>query len=216
MTDETNPQLPGAEQESAAGQSAPRSLGKIWESVVRMGLGEIALRIVTGVALIAMVLLVVWVMSSFYLKGDINNSASPAETAAQATATGEISPVIADAACHGTRNAAAAKPTATTPRIHQRVLTFVTAHRPLGAQEPVPPSCRRAPPSARAPRSSTLPEHRRTCGDDHPRRARPRRAHHPHPRRRVCVRRRPVYSGADPGPTLNLPRCGRRDHGRAG
>jgi len=96
MTDETNPQLPGAEQESAAGQSAPRSLGKIWESVVRMGLGEIALRIVTGVALIAMVLLVVWVMSSFYLKGDINNSASPAETAAQATATGEISPVIAD------------------------------------------------------------------------------------------------------------------------
>jgi hypothetical protein len=39
---------------------------EIWESLLRMGLGETALRIGTGVVSIALILLVVWVMGSFY------------------------------------------------------------------------------------------------------------------------------------------------------
>ena len=46
-----------------------RRWAELWENLLRLGLGETAIRIGTGVLSIALILLVVWVMGSFYLKG---------------------------------------------------------------------------------------------------------------------------------------------------
>ena len=64
---------------------AKTSISQIWENIVRMGLGEISLKIGMGIASVSLVLLVVWVMGSFYLKGDVKKQsaalAAPALTA---------------------------------------------------------------------------------------------------------------------------------------
>jgi len=49
-----------------------RTWGQIWDSLLRLGLGELSLRIGTGLASIVLVLLVTWVMGNFYLKGKFN------------------------------------------------------------------------------------------------------------------------------------------------
>ncbi len=60
-----------AENQSDANKSTkpPLSWTQVWESLVRMGLGEVTLRVGTGLASLVLVLLVVWVMGNFYLKG---------------------------------------------------------------------------------------------------------------------------------------------------
>ena len=58
-----------------------RSWRDRWDSIVRMGLGDISLRVGTVIVSIALVLLVVWVMGRFYLSGNINET-SLAEAAA--------------------------------------------------------------------------------------------------------------------------------------
>jgi len=64
--------------------------GHTWERLVRLGLGEVALRIGTGLASITLILLVVWVMGNFYLKGMVNGSSQGAALAAGLpTATAE-------------------------------------------------------------------------------------------------------------------------------
>ncbi len=64
--------------------------GRAWERLVRLGLGEIALRIGTGLASIALILLVVWVMGNFYLKSKTNGGSQEAALAASlSTATAE-------------------------------------------------------------------------------------------------------------------------------
>lgn len=42
---------------------------QFWENLVRFGLGEVSLRVGSGLASIALILLVVWVMGNFYLNG---------------------------------------------------------------------------------------------------------------------------------------------------
>lgn len=63
----------------------PSRWASLWEKIVRLGLGEIALRVGTGLASIAMVLLVVWVMSNFYLTGA--EAKSPPVMVGEVTAT---------------------------------------------------------------------------------------------------------------------------------
>lgn len=53
--------------------SKQKGWGEIWESLIRAGLGEIVLRVGTALALVVLVLLVVWVMRNYFLKGDIVN-----------------------------------------------------------------------------------------------------------------------------------------------
>ena len=78
---------PGLPQEKPA--QPGRSWDRAWERLVRLGLGEIALRVGTGLASIALILLVVWVMGNFYLKGKANNpSQASALAATLPTATG--------------------------------------------------------------------------------------------------------------------------------
>jgi murein DD-endopeptidase MepM/ murein hydrolase activator NlpD len=69
-----------------------RQWAEIWESLLRLGLGETALRIGTGVVSIALILLVVWVMGNFYLKGRVQ---VPHEEAAFAAALPTPTPTVA-------------------------------------------------------------------------------------------------------------------------
>ncbi|MGD0708204.1 MAG: M23 family metallopeptidase [Anaerolineaceae bacterium] len=48
-----------------------RGWGHIWEILVRMGLGESTIRIGTGLISVVLVLIVAWVMSDFYLGGQV-------------------------------------------------------------------------------------------------------------------------------------------------
>ena len=72
--------LPQAEPAAPAPQE--NGWGRVWENLVRLGLGEVALRVGTGLASIALILLVVWVMGNFYLKGKVNSAPLEAAQAA--------------------------------------------------------------------------------------------------------------------------------------
>ncbi len=67
----------------------------VWDGVLRLGLGETALRVGTVVASIALILLVVWVMGSFYLTGQVENGH---ELAAMAAPLPSPSPTVAQPA----------------------------------------------------------------------------------------------------------------------
>ncbi len=58
---------------------------QLWETIVRIGLGESALRVGAALASIALVLVVVWVMRDFYLKGEKSISDIVAASETQTT-----------------------------------------------------------------------------------------------------------------------------------
>ena len=55
---------------------------RIWDVIVRAGMGEITLRLATGLASLLLILLVVWVMGTFYLTGNIITADGSAQAAA--------------------------------------------------------------------------------------------------------------------------------------
>lgn len=65
--------------------SGTSRISQAWETIIRMGLGEVSLRAGAGIALLLLVLVVVWVMGSFYLGGPIARSDSQGEAAGQST-----------------------------------------------------------------------------------------------------------------------------------
>jgi murein DD-endopeptidase MepM/ murein hydrolase activator NlpD len=71
---------------------SPRRWNDIWEGLLRLGLGEMAMRTGTAMASIALVLLVLWVMGNFYLKGDVAYSQDKAIAAPLPTPTSTIPP----------------------------------------------------------------------------------------------------------------------------
>lgn len=73
-------------------QPKPRRWNEVWERLLRLGLGEIALRTGTILASIALVLLVLWVMGSFYLKGNVVYERDAALAAPLPTETTTIPP----------------------------------------------------------------------------------------------------------------------------
>jgi murein DD-endopeptidase MepM/ murein hydrolase activator NlpD len=73
------------------GEPEQRNLTSLWNDIVHLGLGNTALRIGTGAASIILVLMVVWVMSNFYLSGPVNTPQSEAVAAALPTATPKLS-----------------------------------------------------------------------------------------------------------------------------
>lgn len=93
-----NPDLPNIDealltQNEPAPQKSPRRWNDIWESLLRFGLGEAALQTGTILVSIALVVLVLWVMRSFYLKGNDNyGQGQPVIAAALPTPTAPILP----------------------------------------------------------------------------------------------------------------------------
>ncbi len=84
---------PGDLDSARDAQDRPGGLESAWESLVRLGLGETALRVGTSVASIFLFLIVVWVMGNFYVRSaQPDLSGSPANAAALPTATPTIPP----------------------------------------------------------------------------------------------------------------------------
>jgi hypothetical protein len=75
-----------------AEQRSPRRWNDIWEGILRLGLGEIAMRMGTAMASIALVLLVLWVMGNFYLKGSVVNEQGKVVAAPLPTPTSTLPP----------------------------------------------------------------------------------------------------------------------------
>jgi len=75
-----------------AGERSPRQWNEIWEDLLRLGLGEVALRTGTAIASIALVLLVVWVMRNFYLQGDLSRESGKVLAAPLPTPTNTAPP----------------------------------------------------------------------------------------------------------------------------
>jgi murein DD-endopeptidase MepM/ murein hydrolase activator NlpD len=73
-------------------KTSTRRWNDIWESLLRLGLGEAALRTGTIVASIALILLVLWIMGSFYLKGEVAASESAVIAAPLPTETPTVPP----------------------------------------------------------------------------------------------------------------------------
>ncbi|TLN27008.1 M23 family metallopeptidase, partial [bacterium] len=91
LPDRTDADLQMEQENNEAQPAARRGWNHWWEQLVRMGLGEVALRVGTGIASLVMILVVVWVMRNFYLKGDVESPPSAAAMAAiLPTATPEV------------------------------------------------------------------------------------------------------------------------------
>ncbi len=58
----------------------PVTTGQVWNKLLRLGLGEATLRSGTFIATVLLVLLVVWVMGSYFLKGQKNTAAESTST----------------------------------------------------------------------------------------------------------------------------------------
>ncbi len=79
-----------------------RSWDQIWENLLRLGLGETALRAGTGLASLLLTLLVIWIMSSFYLNGPVTSNKDAALAAPLPTPTNPIeAPALKDPAANG-------------------------------------------------------------------------------------------------------------------
>jgi len=83
----------GVDEEPA---STSQGLSNIWERLVHMGLGELTLRIGTGLASLALILLVVVVMANLYLKDRVSSpraaaqAEAPTETPAAVLSLGDL------------------------------------------------------------------------------------------------------------------------------
>jgi len=82
----------GGDDLSAQTPRPGRKWADVWHSLLRLGLGETALRIGTGLVSIVLILVAAWVMSSFYLKG---RGEAPREQAALAAALPTVTPTVA-------------------------------------------------------------------------------------------------------------------------
>lgn len=100
QTESTSQVPPGSDAENPTEPQAAsqRSFGRAWESLVRLGLGEIALRIGTGLVSVVLIFTVIWVMGTFYLKGQVTDHRESAAIAAPLpSATPTVAPPAFDA-----------------------------------------------------------------------------------------------------------------------
>ena len=79
-------ELPAEPQEGASSQEELKGVARIWEGLVRLGLGETTLRVGTSVLTIALFLIVIWIMGNFYLKARANSSVRPTDVSRPAQA----------------------------------------------------------------------------------------------------------------------------------
>jgi len=74
-----------------------KGVARIWEGLVRLGLGEATLRVGTSVLTISLFLIVIWIMGNFYLKAKANGPAEAPGSASQLSQAA-VSPTSTSAA----------------------------------------------------------------------------------------------------------------------
>jgi len=84
---DTDGDAPTGPETAESPQRSKMNWAQIWESLLRVGLGETALRFGTALSSIVLVLLVIWVMSTFYLRGEFNTASEVAIAAPQPAPT---------------------------------------------------------------------------------------------------------------------------------
>lgn len=87
----TNDNLNNSPETLESNPQQENKLRSIWDGIVRIGLGEASMRIGTIVASIALILLVVWVMGRFYLRGEITEAQAVVDNVELPTATPVVS-----------------------------------------------------------------------------------------------------------------------------
>jgi len=92
-----DPEQPSADEtpdieQASASDGELKGLAQIWEGLVRIGLGETALRVGTSIISISLFLIVIWVMSNFYLDTAENAPRQGALAAALPSPTPTIDP----------------------------------------------------------------------------------------------------------------------------
>ncbi|HEX7974651.1 MAG TPA: peptidoglycan DD-metalloendopeptidase family protein [Anaerolineales bacterium] len=88
-----DPLVSDAEQTTEQEAPTRRGWSYAWEVLVRLGLGEIALRIGTGLVSIVLIFIVLWVMGNFYLKGKVTDYREQSALAAPLpTSTATVAP----------------------------------------------------------------------------------------------------------------------------
>jgi murein DD-endopeptidase MepM/ murein hydrolase activator NlpD len=73
--------------QTETGEKQSRDFNYYWERIIHMGLGEIAIKVGTGILLIVLLVLVIWVMDRFYLRGNQVASANLASVETTSVAT---------------------------------------------------------------------------------------------------------------------------------
>jgi len=99
IEDYSTSQLQDAEEipdipETTSESSPTRNWNQIWERLVRLGLGEVAVRVGTGLSSLVLILLAIWVMGNFYLKGQVSSKNGSALAAPLQTATPAVQSAI--------------------------------------------------------------------------------------------------------------------------
>ena len=99
IEDYSTSQLQDAEEipdipETTSESSPTRNWNQIWERLVRLGLGEVAVRVGTGLSSLVLILLAIWVMGNFYLKGQVSSKNGSALAAPLQTATRAVQSAI--------------------------------------------------------------------------------------------------------------------------
>ena len=83
------PQTSKNPRQSKAHASEPTAsssrIGQAWETLVRLGLGEVSMRAAAGMAMVLLALVVIWVMGRFYLGGTIDSPSASVQAASQPT-----------------------------------------------------------------------------------------------------------------------------------
>jgi hypothetical protein len=65
--------------------SGSNRFNQAWETLVRLGLGDVSMRVAAGAAMVLLALVVIWVMGKFYLGGTIDSPSASVQAASQPT-----------------------------------------------------------------------------------------------------------------------------------
>jgi hypothetical protein len=83
-----NPRQPKARTPEPASSSS--RFGQAWETLVRLGLGEVSMRAAAGTVMVLLALVVIWVMGRFYLGGTIDSPSTSVQAASQPTESAPV------------------------------------------------------------------------------------------------------------------------------
>ncbi len=81
MTSDTNPTQ--SEKPVSEEKTVDSNWNRLWERILRLGLGEVSLKVSSAIVTLVLIVIVLWIMGNFYVNSDVNSdnaSAAPIQT----------------------------------------------------------------------------------------------------------------------------------------